>query len=296
MTLSARLAALEAEAIFVLRDGVAEAERPGILFSAGKDSTGLAHVARKAFHPAPPPLPVLHIDSTWEFRDVLAFRDDFAAQYRFDLVVHANEEGRSKGLNPIDHADVYTSVMRTDALKDALDRGGYDVIFTGARRDEEASRAKERIVSVREKNHVWEPRNQRPELWSLYNWRRAPGQTIRAVPLSNWTERDLWEYIVAEGISLAPLYFAGEREVIEVQETLIAIDDPERLRWSGTAGRREVVRFRTLGYWPVTGAVASAAKTPAEVLAELSEARISERTGRVSDRGSLEGQKRDGYF
>jgi sulfate adenylyltransferase subunit 2 len=294
--LPARLAVLENEAIYILCDGVASAERPVILFSGGKDSTVLAHLARKALFPARPPLPLLHIDSNWEFRDVVAFRGHFAASYGFDLVVFANEEGRAEALNPIDHAGVYTTMMRTEALKMALDHGRYDVIFGGARRDEEASRGKERIVSVRERDHVWDSRNQRPELWSLYNWRLAPGQTVRAFPLSNGTERDLWEYIAAEAIPLTPLYFAEEREVIEYKQTLIVLDDPARWGWPVTLTRRETVRFRTLGCSPVTGAIMSEATTPAEILAEVDTATTSERTGRVFDRGTPEAHKRDGYF
>jgi len=288
---------LEAEAVQVIRDGVAEADRPVILFSAGKDSTVLAHLAVRAFHPAPPPLPLLHVDSTWEFRDLMTFRDAFAERWRFRLVVHANEEGRAEGLNPFEHADRYTTVMRTDALKQALDAGGYDVIFGGARRDEEASRAKERIVSVRERGHVWDPRSQRPELWSNYNWRRAPGQTLRAYPISNWTETDLWAYIISREIELAPLYYAAPRPVVERDGTLIVVDDPARMKWlDGEKARTETVRFRTLGCWPVTGATASDAATARAALRETLSAGVSERRGRVSDGGSLEAQKRSGYF
>lgn len=297
MSLSRHLSLLESEAIHIIRDGVAEAENPVILFSAGKDSTVLAHLAARAFYPAKPPVPLLHIDSTWEFKELLQFRDDFASEYGFDLEVYANEEGRAQGLNPFDHGNVYTTMMRTEALKQALDKGGYDVIFGGARRDEEASRAKERVCSVRGEGHTWEPRNQRPELWSLYNWRMGPGETIRAFPISNWTERDLWAYIVAEDIKLAPLYYAAERNVVERDGTLIVVDDAETMRWKdGEKARTERVRFRTLGCWPVTGAVVSDATEAVKIAYENLEAGLSERQGRVSDAGSLEAQKRQGYF
>lgn len=288
---------LESEAIAILRDGVAESRNPVLLFSGGKDSTVLAHLALRAFHPSRPPLPLLHVDSTWEFPEVLAFRDAFAGRHGFELRVHANEEGRRAGLNPVDHGDVYTTTMRTDALKQALDAGGYDVIFGGARRDEEASRAKERIVSVRSAGHGWDPRNQRPELWSAYNWRLGPGQSIRAYPISNWTEQDLWAYILARGIDLVPLYFAADRRVVEVDGRLLPVtDDGWAGRWFGGAVRTERVRFRTLGCWPVTAAVASDATDVAAVAQETFFASTSERRGRVSDAGSLERQKREGYF
>jgi sulfate adenylyltransferase subunit 2 len=297
MALPPHLARLEAESIAILREGVAEAKNPVILFSGGKDSTVLAHLAIRAFYPSRPPLPLLHVDSTWEFRDVLAFRDRFAADYGFRLVVRANEEGRAMGINPFDHDNRYTTLMRTDALKMALDEGGYDVIFGGARRDEEASRAKERIVSIREANHTWEPRRQRPELWSAYNWRINKGQTIRAYPLSNWTEIDLWTYIMARNVPLSPLYYAAPRPVVDRDGTLIVVDEPERMRFLPDERPQErVVRFRTLGCWPVTGAVESAAADAYDVLVETVTSRASERRGRVSDEGSLERQKRAGYF
>ncbi len=297
MSLPEHLARLEAESIAILREGVAEAKNPVILFSGGKDSTVLAHLAMRAFYPSRPPLPLLHVDSTWEFRDVLAFRDRFAEANGFRLVVRANEEGRAMGINPFDHDNRYTTLMRTDALKMALDEGGYDVIFGGARRDEEASRAKERIVSVREANHTWEPRRQRPELWSAYNWRLNKGQTIRAYPLSNWTEIDLWTYIMARGIELAPLYYAAPRPVVERDGTLLVVDDPVTMRFlPGEAPQLKVVRFRTLGCWPVTGAIESPATDAFDILVETVSSGTSERRGRVSDEGSLEKQKRNGYF
>jgi len=297
VTTGSYLKRLEAEAIQIIRDGVAEARNPVLLFSAGKDSTVLAHLALRAFYPAKPPLPLLHIDSTWEFEELLQFRNAFAERHGFELRVYANEEGRAQGVNPFDHGDVYTTLMRTEALKQALDEGGYDVIFGGARRDEEASRAKERIVSVRSAGHGWEPRRQRPELWSTYNWRLSPGESIRAFPLSNWTEQDLWAYILAEEIELAPLYYAAPRQVVVRDETLIVVSDPERMRWApGETTRVETVRFRTLGCWPVTGAIPSDARTAAEIARENDGASTSERRGRRSDQGSLEAQKREGYF
>lgn len=296
MSLS-HLATLESEAIQILRDGLGEARKPVLLFSAGKDSTVLAHLALKAFYPARPPLPLLHVDSTWEFQDVLAFRDAFAARHGFELIVYANEEGRARGLNPFEHGDRYTSAMRTEALKQALDAGGYDIIFGGARRDEEKTRAKERIVSIRNAHHGWEPRRQRPELWSNYNWRLSEGESIRAFPLSNWTEADLWTYIIQYEIELAPLYFARQREVVERDGALIVVDDPARMQWRpGERARDMQVRFRTLGCWPVTGALVSGAGTLTAILRETLASPVSERQGRVSDAGSLERQKREGYF
>ncbi|MEM1150502.1 MAG: sulfate adenylyltransferase subunit CysD [Pseudomonadota bacterium] len=288
---------LESEAIQILRDGVAEAENPVLLFSGGKDSTVLAHLALKAFYPSPPPLPLLHVDSTWEFAEVLTFRDAFAQTHGFPLAVFANEEGREMGLNPIKDGKIYTTMMRTEALKQALDEGGYDVIFGGARRDEEATRAKERIVSVREAGHTWDPKAQRPELWSLFNWKRAPGQTLRAYPLSNWTEFDLWSWILANRIELCPLYFARERPVVERDGQLVVLNDADAARALGfpDASSRNV-RFRSLGCWPVTAALVSEAETLEQVVAETLSGRKSERAGRISDEGSLEAQKREGYF
>jgi sulfate adenylyltransferase subunit 2 len=297
MTLSPRLQQLESEAIHIIRDGYAEAENPVVLFSAGKDSTVLAQLVVSAFYPAPPPIPLLHIDSTWEFRELLAFRDRFAEENGFELVVYRNEEGAAQGLNPFDHGDVYTTVMRTEALKQALDRGRYDVIFGGARRDEEASRAKERIVSVRTEGHGWEPRQQRPELWSIYNWRLSEGNTIRAFPLSNWTEDDLWSYIMAKNIALAPLYYSAPRTVVERDGAYIVVDDERRMRLSkNEVTTTKEVRFRSLGCWPVTAAIESVAVNNAEIAFETMTASVSERRGRVSDSGSLEAQKRQGYF
>ncbi|MEM9704453.1 MAG: sulfate adenylyltransferase subunit CysD [Pseudomonadota bacterium] len=297
MRLPPHLDRLESEAIHILRDGVAEAERPVILFSAGKDSTVLAHLAIRAFYPSPPPAPLLHVDSTWEFKDLMAFRDDFAKKWNFELLVRSNEKGRAEGVNPFDHGSYYTTTMRTEALKNSLDEGKFDVIFGGARRDEEASRAKERIVSVRDKSHGWEPRRQRPELWNNYNWRRSPGETLRVYPISNWTESDLWDYILIRNIELAPLYYAAPRPVVERDGVLIVVDDEKTMRFEpGEEPKMETVRFRTLGCWPVTGAIKSDAADNAGIVRENRAANISERQGRVSDEGSLEAQKRAGYF
>ena len=242
-------------------------------------------------------MPLLHVDSTWEFREVLEFRSRFAAKHGFELLVHHNKEGQRLGLNPVEHGSRYTTVMRTEALKQALDLGRFDVIFGGARRDEEATRAKERVVSVRNRAHGWDPKGQRPELWSLYNWRRNPGESLRVFPLSNWTERDLWTYIARERLELCPLYFAAERPLAEAQGKLIAVDDPERVKRLGlTPSSREIVRFRSLGCWPVTAATRSDARDLASVVRETLFTKISERNGRVSDSGSLEEQKREGYF
>lgn len=291
------LETLESESIHILREAVAQAENPVLLFSAGKDSTVLAHLALRAFYPSRPPMPLLHVDSTWEFRELLEFRDRFAREHGLPLVVYANEEGRALGLNPIDHGDRYTTMMRTEALKQALDRGGYDVIFGGARRDEEKSRAKERIFSIRNAQHGWEPRQQRPELWNCYNGKVFKGQSVRVFPLSNWTELDLWSYIHAHKIRLAPLYYAKERAVIRQDGTLIALDEPERLpNLAQKTVETRRVRFRTLGCWPVTGAIESDATDTRSIIQETLLAPTSERRGRVSDEGSLEHQKRQGYF
>lgn len=294
------LSRLESEAIHILREAVAEARKPVMLFSAGKDSTVLAHLALRAFFPGRPPFPLLHIDSTWEFRSLLRFRDAFAREHGFKLIVQVNEEGRAAGLNPFDHGDRYTLEMRTEPLKAALDLGGFDIVFGGARRDEEKSRAKERFFSVRAKGHIWEPRQQRPELWNLYNTRLVSNQSARVFPLSNWTEADIWIYALANDIALAPLYFAAERRVVLRDGGLIVIDDAARmpLRANETA-EIKTVRFRTLGCWPVTAAVESEATDLRSVVQETLAASASERQGRISDGddgGSLEQKKREGYF
>jgi len=294
------LAELEAEAIHVFRESVAQSRRPVMLFSAGKDSTVLAHLALRAFYPSKPPFPLLHIDSTWEFKSLIAFRDAFAKDNGFNLIVRANEQGRAAGVNPFDHGEYYTSAMRTEPLKAALDEGRFDIIFGGARRDEDQSRAKERVISIRTASHAWEPRQQRPELWQIFNARCGPGQTARVFPLSNWTEADIWSYALARQIPLAPLYFAEPRPVVERNGTLIVVDDASKMRLAPNEGVQEkIVRFRTLGCWPVTGAVESQASNVADILQETKTARTSERRGRIGDGKegeSLEQKKREGYF
>jgi sulfate adenylyltransferase subunit 2 len=291
---------LESEAIHILREAVAEARNPVMLFSAGKDSTVMAHLALRAFYPAKPPFPLLHVDSTWEFRSLIAFRDAFAREHGFQLIAHSNEAGRAAGINPFDHGDRYTTIMRTDPLKTALDEGGYDIIFGGARRDEETSRAKERVVSVRNEAHAWEPRQQRPELWQLYNLRLGKGQSARVFPISNWTEADIWAYALRRGIELAPLYSAERLPVVERGGAYIVVDDESRMRFEpGETVQMRSVRFRTLGCWPVTGAIASEATNLAAVALETMGTSVSERQGRISDGedgGSLEQKKREGYF
>ena len=294
------LARLEAEAIHIFREAIAGAERPVILFSGGKDSTVLAHLAAAAFYPSPPPAPLLHIDSTFEFKETLTFRDQFAAAYGFKLLVRHNEEGLRAGVSPFTHGSaVYTDVMRTEPLKAALDELKADIIFGGARRDEEKSRAKERVVSIRQPGHGWEPRAQRPELWSLYNTRLGPGQSARVFPLSNWTESDIWTYILVRGLPLAPLYFAALRPTVLRDDMLLVIGD-ERFDFApGEDLVMRSVRFRTVGCWPVTGAVESEAVTTAEILMETLADPRSERQGRLIDRdegSSLESKKRRGYF
>jgi len=290
---------LEAEAIHIIREAVAEARNPVMLFSAGKDSTVMAHLALRAFHPGKPPFPLLHVDSTWEFRSLLAFRDGFARRHGFRLIAHANEEGRAAGVNPFDHGDRYTAIMRTEPLKAALDQGGFDIIFGGARRDEEKARAKERVFSIRNAGHAWEPRQQRPELWNHYNTRLGNGQTARVFPLSNWTELDIWTYALLKNIELAPLYYAEPRPVVERNGTLIVVDDSRMRFLTGERTAVRHVRFRTLGCWPVTGAIESDATDLQSVVMETLLASSSERQGRISDRedgSSLEQKKREGYF
>ena len=294
------LGALESEAIHIIREVVAEARNPVMLFSAGKDSTVMAHLAIRAFYPSRPPFPLLHVDSTWEFQSLLDFRDAFARQHGFQLIVYANEAGRAAGINPFDHGDRYTAIMRTEPLKAALDAGGYDIIFGGARRDEEKSRAKERVVSIRNAAHAWEPRAQRPELWRLYNAGLAKGQTARVFPLSNWTESDIWSYALLRNIALAPLYYAAPRPVVERSGAIVVVDDERRMRFQpGDQITTRKVRFRTLGCWPVTGAIESEATDLRSVMDETLRASSSERQGRISDGeegSSLERKKREGYF
>lgn len=294
------LETLESEAIEILREGVAAAERPVMLYSIGKDSSVLLHLARKAFWPAPVPFPLLHIDTGWKFREMIEFRDRTAAEPGLELRVHTNQEGRKAGINPFDHgSEHYTDVMKTEALRQALDAGRYDVVFGGARRDEERSRAKERVFSLRNHNHQWDPKTQRPEIWNLYNTRLRPGESLRVSPLSNWTEGDVWRYVAAERIPVVPLYFARERPVVERAGGLILVDDERLPLGPGEAPRMRRVRFRTLGCYPLSAAVESAAGTVEAVLAETLAADQSERRGRVIDHdgeGSMERKKREGYF
>jgi sulfate adenylyltransferase subunit 2 len=291
---------LEAEAIFIMREVVATFERPVMLYSIGKDSSVMLHLARKAFHPAPLPFPLLHIDTTWKFKEMIRFRDETAKRFGLDLRVYTNAEGLARGVNPFEHGSAfYTQVMKTEALKQALDAGRYDAAFGGARRDEEKSRAKERIFSFRSASHGWDPKNQRPELWSLYNTRVKPGESIRVFPLSNWTELDVWQYILAEDIPIVPLYFAAERPVVNRSGQLIMVDDERMPLLPGETPEMRRVRFRTLGCYPLTAAIESDAATLGEIVAEMFLARTSERQGRLIDHdeaGAMEMKKREGYF
>ncbi|HEX8701741.1 MAG TPA: sulfate adenylyltransferase subunit CysD [Myxococcaceae bacterium] len=294
------LAVLEAESIHILRETVAEFANPVMLYSIGKDSQVLLHLARKAFHPAPLPFPLLHVDTTWKFRDMYTFRDRFTSQHGFRLLVHQNRKALAEGMNPFDHtSQKYTHAMKTQTLLEALAQHGFDAAFGGARRDEEKSRAKERVFSFRDRHGQWEPRRQRPELWNLYNGRIDTGESMRVFPLSNWTELDVWHYILREHIPVVPLYFAAERPVVERSGNLIMVDD-ERMRLK--PGERPVmkrVRFRTLGCYPLSGAIESSATTVEAVIDEMVNARQSERQGRLIDydeEGSMELKKREGYF
>ena len=294
------LEALEAEAIFILREVVAEFRNPVMLYSIGKDSSVLAHLARKAFHPGKPPFPLLHVDTTWKFKAMYEFRERFAREYGFELLVWTNPDGKAKNVNPFDYgSNVYTNIMKTQALLQALEKWGFDAAFGGARRDEEKSRAKERVYSFRDRNHQWDPKNQRPELWNLYNARVHKGESIRVFPLSNWTELDTWLYIHREGIPVVPLYFATARPVVERDGNLIMVDDERfRLRPGETPQPRRV-RFRTLGCYPLSGAIESDATDLPGVIREMLLARVSERQGRVIDydeEASMERKKREGYF
>nr|WP_310780226.1 sulfate adenylyltransferase subunit CysD [Candidatus Palauibacter scopulicola] len=294
------LASLESEAIEILREGLAAASRPVMLYSIGKDSSVLLHLARKAFWPAAPPFPLLHIDTTWKFREMIAFRDHTAAEAGVELRVHTNEDGLREGVNPFDHgSERYTDVMKTVALRQALDEGGYDIIFVGARRDEERSRAKERVFSLRDAAHQWDPKTQRPEPWNLYNTRLGPGESLRVSPLSNWTEADVWRYIRAEEIPIVPLYYAAERPVVERDGGWIMVDDDRLPLLPGEAPRQRRIRFRTLGCYPLTAAVESDADTLDAVIAETLCTDRSERAGRLIDHdrdGSMERKKKQGYF
>jgi sulfate adenylyltransferase subunit 2 len=299
-SISSHLDALEAESIFILRELAAEFRNPVMLYSIGKDSSVLLHLAMKAFHPSRPPFPLLHVDTTWKFREMIAFRDETARRLGLELIVHTNPEGLARGIGPISHGSaVHTDVMKTQALRQALDRYGFDAAIGGARRDEEKSRAKERIFSHRSAQHRWDPKAQRPELWRLFNTRLAPGESMRVFPLSNWTEIDVWRYIAREEIPVVPLYFAAPRPVVERDGMLIMVDDDRLPLRDGELPRSELVRFRTLGCYPLTGAIASAAKTLPDIIAELVAAKVSERQGRLIDQdeaGSMEKKKQEGYF
>jgi sulfate adenylyltransferase subunit 2 len=298
--LSPHLQRLEDEAIHILREVVAEFRRPVMLYSVGKDSSVMLHLARKAFFPARIPFPVLHIDTTWKFREMIAFRDRMAREHGFELVVHTNPEGLAQGVTPFTHGSArYTDIMKTQALRQALTAGRYDAAIGGARRDEEKSRAKERIFSHRNAQHAWDPKNQRPELWRIFNTRLAPGESVRVFPLSNWTELDIWTYIYAEGIEIVPLYFARPRPVVERSGTLIMVDDERLPLEDGETPRLETVRFRTLGCYPLTGAIRSEAADLPSIIMEMQASRTSEREGRLIDTdqaGSMEKKKQEGYF
>jgi len=291
---------LEAEAIHIMREVVSEFSNPVMLYSIGKDSGVMLHVALKAFHPAPLPFPLLHVDTTWKFREMIAFRDATAKRLGLDLRVHINQDGVARGINPIaSGSQLHTQVMKTEGLRQALDVGKFDAAFGGARRDEEKSRAKERIFSHRSAAHAWDPRNQRPELWHLYNTRIREGESVRVFPLSNWTELDIWEYVRCEDLPVVPLYFAKERPVVDRGGTLIMVDDDRMKLEPGEVPRMMKVRFRTLGCYPLSGAVESDAETLDDIIAEMRASTTSERQGRLIDTdesGSMEKKKREGYF
>ena len=291
---------LEAESIHILRETVAETARPVMLYSMGKDSAVMLHLARKAFFPAPLPFPLLHVDTTWKFRDMYAIRDAVAADPAIELIVWRNPEAERQGINPFDHGALHTDLWKTQGLRQALDHHRFDAAFGGARRDEEKSRAKERVFSFRDRNHRWDPKRQRPELWALYNARVAPGESMRVFPLSNWTELDVWQYIAREGIEVVPLYFAAERPTIERDGQILMVDDDRMRLAEGEAVRLRKVRFRTLGCYPLSAAVKSDAGTVEEVIAEMLASNSSERQGRLIDRegGStaMERKKQEGYF
>jgi sulfate adenylyltransferase subunit 2 len=291
---------LEAEAIHIMREVVAEAERPVFLYSVGKDSAVMLHIALKAFYPAPPPFPFLHIASGWDFRDLLDLRDRQAAKYGLNLIVHHNAEAAAQGIDPINSpTPIYSQLMLTDALKAALDAGSFDAAFGGGRRDEEKSRAKERIFSFRTATHNWDPKNQRPELWNLYNARKKKGESIRVFPLSNWTELDIWQYILAEGIEIVPLYYAATRPTVERDGLLLVVDDDRMPLRPGEILVEQPVRFRTLGCYPLTGAVPSEAATLPDIIQEMLLTTTSERQGRAVDKdqsATMEIKKQEGYF
>ncbi|CCI53313.1 MAG: sulfate adenylyltransferase subunit CysD [Actinobacteria bacterium] len=289
---------LEAESIHIMREVAAEAENPVMLYSIGKDSATMLHLARKAFYPAPPPFPLLHVDTTWKFQAMYELRDKAAREAGMELLVYQNPEAKEKGINPFDHGPLHTDMWKTEGLKQALDKYGFDAAFGGGRRDEEKSRAKERVFSFRNARHQWDPKNQRPELWKLYNARKHKGESMRVFPLSNWTELDIWQYIHLEGIEIVPLYFAAERPVVEHDGLTIMVDD-DRFPLNGRVPEMKSVRFRTLGCYPLTGAVESTATTLPEVIQEILLTTTSERQGRAIDHdsaGSMEKKKQEGYF
>ncbi len=291
---------LEAESLHIFREVVAEADKPVMLYSIGKDSAVMLHLARKAFFPAPPPFPLLHVDTTWKFRAMYALRERMARESGMELLVYQNPEAQALGINPFDHgSQVHTDLWKTQGLKQALDKYGFDVAFGGGRRDEEKSRAKERIFSFRSAQHRWDPKNQRPELWRLYNTRKKPGESIRVFPISNWTELDIWQYIYLENIPIVPLYFAAERPVVDRGGTLIMVDDERLPLQPGEVPMRKHVRFRTLGCYPLSGAIESTADTLQAIIQEMLLARTSERQGRMIDHdtaASMEKKKQEGYF
>ncbi|WP_353955268.1 sulfate adenylyltransferase subunit CysD [uncultured Thalassospira sp.] len=291
---------LEAESIHIIREVAASFERPVMLYSIGKDSSVLLHLARKAFYPAPPPFPLMHVDTTWKFREMIEFRDRMAAEYGFDLIVHINQDGVKQGIGPFTHgSSLHTDVMKTESLKQALNKYKFDAAFGGARRDEEKARAKERVFSFRTETHRWDPKNQRPELWDIYNARINKGESIRAFPISNWTELDIWQYIYLEQIPIVPLYYSAKRPVVERDGMLIMVDDDRMPLKPGEKPEMKSVRFRTLGCYPLTGAVESEAATLPEIIQEMLLTRSSERQGRMIDHdqaGSMEKKKQEGYF
>jgi len=290
---------LEAESIHIMRETVAEADKPVMLYSIGKDSAVMLHLAKKAFFPGPLPFPLLHVDTTWKFRDMYALREKVGSDPAIKLIVYKNPEAEEKGINPFDHGPLHTDMWKTEGLKQALDAHAFDAAFGGARRDEEKSRAKERIFSFRDRNHRWDPKRQRPELWSLYNVRKNKGESMRVFPLSNWTELDVWQYILKEKIEIVPLYFAAERPVVERDGLLLMVDD-DRFRLDGAKPEMRKVRFRTLGGYPVSGAIESDASTIEQIVAEMLLTTTSERQGRAIDRdagsASMEKKKQEGYF
>ena len=290
---------LEAESIFILRETVAEADKPVMLYSIGKDSAVMLHLARKAFFPGPLPFPLLHVDTTWKFRDMYALRDRVAAEPGIELIVYKNPEALEKGINPFDHGPLHTDMWKTEGLKQALDKHGFDAAFGGARRDEEKSRAKERVFSFRDRNHRWDPKRQRPELWNVFNVRKNKGESMRVFPLSNWTELDVWQYILRERIEIVPLYFAAERPTVERDGLLLMVDD-DRFPLNGEQPVMRKVRFRTLGCYPLSGAVESDADTVEGIVAEMLLTKTSERQGRAIDKdagsASMERKKQEGYF